>query len=260
VGQEIGLHCYEHRFGSDIKADEANMLRGHRLLNAAGWKVEGFAAPFGTWTPAHGMLIDRMGFAYSSEFSCGYDTLPFFPALRDATLATLQVPIHPVSIGSLMQAGANAEAMRAYFEDVAADLMLRRMPLFFYHHPAHRQWGVVEAIVHACRNPAVAMLTMGEYARWWQQRALLQVDIEVTGRHMRVINGDLAHAAEVFLHIVRPDEREALVSPAQPVDVAGLYCEIPRQGAYPEDLRRMRDVDPRRMLGELYNTMLRRLK
>jgi hypothetical protein len=28
----------------------------------------------------------------------------------------------------------------------------------------------------------------------------------------------------------------------------------------PDDLRRIRDVDPRRMLGELYSAMLRRLK
>jgi len=45
AGQEIGLHCYEHRFGTDINADEANMRRGHRLLTAAGWKVEDLPLP-----------------------------------------------------------------------------------------------------------------------------------------------------------------------------------------------------------------------
>lgn len=260
AGQEIGLHCYEHRFGSDVKADEANIRRGNDLLRAAGWTVAGFAAPFGTWTPAYGALIDRMGFAYSSEFGCGYDTLPFLPERHAATSTTLQVPIHPISIGSLLRTGASGRSMKQYFEDTAADLVSRQMPLFFYHHPTHRHWDVVHAMVSTYQDPGIMKLTLGEYARWWQQRALLDVAIEVAGHHIMVRNGDLANAADVFLHIIRPDGQEALVSPAQPITLTTLHCERSRQSVVPADLRRIREVDPRRMLGELYSAMLRRLK
>ena len=260
VGQEIGLHCYEHRFGNNMKADEANMRRGNELLRAAGWNAAGFAAPFGTWTPAHGALIDRMGFAYSSEFGCGYDTLPFLPERHAATFTTLQIPIHPISIGSLMRTGASGRSMQQYFEDTAADLLSRQMPLFFYHHPTHRHWDVVHTMVNTYQNPGIMKLTLGEYARWWHQRALLDVAIDVAGHHIMVRNGDIADAADVYLHIVRPDGREALVSPAQPITLTTLHCELPRRSIVPDDLRRIRDVDPRRMLGELYSAMLRRLK
>ncbi len=259
-GQEIGLHCYEHRFGRDMEADAANIRRGHELLKAAGWAVEGFAAPFGTWTPAHAALIDRMGFEYSSEFSCGYDTLPFLPASPAGPFATLQLPVHPISIGSLRRAGAHERVMQQYYENTAADLLSRHMPLFFYHHPTHRHWDVVHAMMETYQQPGIMKLTLGEYARWWQRRALLDVGIEIEGHHLLVRNGDLAEAADVFLHVVRPDAWEANVSPGRAHSLATLHWDLPRRSAVPPDLRRVRETDPRRMLGDLYSTMLRRLK
>jgi hypothetical protein len=259
-GQEIALHCYEHRYGKDLKADESNLRHGRQLLAAAGWDVKGFAAPFGIWTPGHSAIIDRMGFAYSSEFSCGYDTLPFFPMLPDLVAATLQVPIHPISIGSLCRVGGTARTMRQYYEETASRLLSRHMPLFFYHHPTHRNWDVVEAMVNTFRSPGVTKMTMLEYARWWQQRALLDVDIEYSNQRITVVNGDLADAAEVYLRIVRMDGQEALASPGQAVTLPLMHCDLPRQVRTPDDLRRIRDVDPRTMLGDLYTSMLRRLK
>lgn len=260
ANQEIGLHCYEHRFGRELGADERNMRRGVDLLRAAGWEPGGFAAPFGTWTPAHGALIDLMGFAYSSEFGCGYDTLPFLPERDRIASRTLQIPIHPVSIGSLMRTGAGTREMQQYYEDTAAALLSRQMPLFFYHHPSHRRWDVVRTMLGACQHAGIMKLTMAEYAGWWNRRGLLEVDIELAGNRILVRNGDLADAAEVYIHVTRPDGQEAIVSPAHPVGLSLLQCDSPRPISVSDDLRRTRDTDPRRMLAELYTTMLRRLK
>jgi hypothetical protein len=260
VGQEIGLHCYAHRFGNDISSDKANVNRGYALLHEAGWNVDGFAAPYGIWTPAHGALIDAMGFTYSSEFSVGYDTLPFWPVHQEGRSATLQVPVHPISIGSLRRAGATSEEMVRYFSDTASEFLARQLPLFFYHHPTHRRWDVVQSIVNSYRKAGIRTLTMNEYARWWQQRALLEVDIDITGHRIVVTNGNLAHAAEVFLHVVRPDGCEAIASPGEPISLSEIRFDKPRPVAVPSDVRRIRDIDPRRVLGDLYSSMLRRLK
>jgi hypothetical protein len=259
-GQEIGLHCYAHRFGNDIKADKVNVRRGYALLREAGWNVPGFAAPYGIWTPAYGAFIDSMGFSYSSEFSAGYDTLPFWPIHQEGRSSTLQIPIHPVSIGSLRRVGATSEEMVRYFTETASDLLTRQLPLIFYHHPTHRRWDVVQAMMNSYRKVGVRTLTMNEYARWWQQRALLEVDIDIAGNRVVVTNGDLAHAADVFLHIIRPDGCEAIASPAEPISMSDLRFDVPRPVTVPADLRRIRDIDPRRLLGDLYSSMLRRLK
>ncbi len=259
-GQEIGLHCYEHRFGSDIRADEANMRRGLELLRAAGWKVPGFAAPFGTWTPAYGALIDAAEFMYSSEFAFAYDTLPLYPAQQTTVFRTLQIPIHPISIGSLRRSGAGSAAMREYFTTTAADLLARQMPLFFYHHPMHRHWDVVEAIVGTYQGAGVLKLTLEEYALWWRTRELLEVGFDAVRNHIVVRNGDRAEAADVTVHVVLPDAREAFVPAGSPIVLTGLQWGTTHAPTIPHDLRRTREIDARRLLGDIYSTMLRRLK
>jgi hypothetical protein len=258
--QEIGLHCYEHRFGNDVKADGVNVRKGADLLQRAGWQVRGFAAPFGTWTPAHGSLIDSLNVAYSSEFGCGYDTLPFVPQVAAGPLKTLQVPVHPISIGSLLRTRMEKQGMQQYYEETSRDLLARGMPLFFYHHPTHRQWDVVRSLVNLFDRPGILKMSLGEYARWWEQRSMLDVGMDLSGSHILVKNGDLAFAADVYLHVVQIDGRESIVPADEPVSLNTLRSEMPHPVTIPEDLRRIRDVDPRRMLGELYAAMLRRLK
>jgi hypothetical protein len=259
-GQEIGLHCYEHRFGNNLHADEENLRRGAEMLRAGGWQDPGFAAPYGTWSPAYGALTDRMGFAYCSEFGCAYDTLPFVPLVRNGSLRTLQVPIHPISIGSLLRTAARTPEMQHYYEETTADLLARQMPLFYYHHPTHRRWDVVRTMVRRFREPGILAMTMGEYATWWARRSALNVGLEVSGSHLLVRNGDLAQAADVQLHVVRVDGQEAIVPAPGPIELQQLRCDMPHASAAPQDLFRIRETDPRRMLGELYAAMLRRLK
>ena len=103
-------------------------------------------------------------------------------------------------------------------------------------------------------------MTMGEYARWWTQRSALSVGLEVSGSHLLVRNGDLAHAADVYLRVVRVDGQEAIVPAREPIALQQLRCDMPRPSASPQDLQRIRETDPRRMLGDLYAAMLRRLK
>ena len=182
------------------------------------------------------------------------------PLVRSGSLRTLQVPIHPISIGSLLRTAATSPEMQHYYEETTADILARQMPLFYYHHPSHRHWDVVRTMVHRCGEPGMIAMTMGEYARWWTQRSALSVGLEVSGSHLLVRNGDLAHAADVYLRVVRVDGQEAIVPAREPIALQQLRCDMPRPSASPQDLQRIRETDPRRMLGDLYAAMLRRLK
>ena len=50
-----------------------------QLLRNSGFRMQGFAAPFGTWNDELGRAIVDCGFEYSSEFSYDYDNLPSLP-------------------------------------------------------------------------------------------------------------------------------------------------------------------------------------
>jgi len=60
-GQEIGLHCYEHRVYLDALKDGANIRRGITAMKAAGLVPRSYAAPFGFWSPDLARIVDEWG-------------------------------------------------------------------------------------------------------------------------------------------------------------------------------------------------------
>ena len=260
AGQEIGLHCYEHRVSGDPAWNRRQMARGRDLLDAVGLAPRGFAAPYGTWRPDLASIIDEFGFVYSSEFSCAYDTFPLFPEIHDRLFRTLQVPIHPVSIGSLRQIGATAPQMDEYFRSLTAMKLARQEPLFFYHHPAHRHWDVVRNLLEGVRTLGVKPMTMGAYAMWWKDRTSVPLQMSMAKGVLSCSLVDTLLRRDLALHAIRSDGTEATFTPAEQVMLSSLSWRQKTSFPLPSDIRRIREIDPRRLLGDLYNAMLRRLK
>ncbi|RMI27833.1 MAG: hypothetical protein D6681_00200, partial [Calditrichaeota bacterium] len=117
-GHEMAVHGYRHYTYRSYRRNYQNLSRGRELLRQQGFEPEGVAAPYGLWYPALARAQEALGFAYASEFSLGYDTFPFFPFVDGHFSPVLQVPIHPICIGSLIRAGYSEAEMEAYFRHV----------------------------------------------------------------------------------------------------------------------------------------------
>jgi hypothetical protein len=260
TGQEIGLHCYEHRVAGDAAWNRRQIARGRELLDAVGLSPRGFAAPYGTWTPDFASIIDEFGFVYSSEFSCAYDTFPLYPEIHDRLFRTLQVPIHPVSIGSLRRIGATAPQMDEYFHLLTAMKMARQEPLFFYHHPAHRHWDVVRHLLEGIRTLGIKPMSLGAFALWWKGRLGVPLQMSVTKGVLSCPGADTLLQRDLAFHAMRSDGTEVTFEPAGQVVLGTLSWQPETSSPTPPDIRRIREIDPRRLLGDLYNAMLRRLK
>jgi hypothetical protein len=259
TGQEIGLHCYDHVTHPTLEGNKKNIVRGMQEMHRAGLQPRGFAAPFGTWNPGLARAIDEAGFTYSSEFSYAYDTLPLYPAAGDDAFGTLQVPIHPICIGSMLRCGYSDERMTEYFERAIAAKLSRREPLFFYHHPSHARWNVVKSLLEFS-NPAVANMTLSAYAEFWQRRLSMKWTADY-------IEGELHLSSnltddDVRLCVVLPDGSEIL----QPLqggrgELSAAAARKPEQPmAAPDDIRRIREFDPRQLAGDLFTTFLRKIQ
>jgi peptidoglycan/xylan/chitin deacetylase (PgdA/CDA1 family) len=260
TGQEIGLHCYEHRVAEDPEWNRRQIARGRDLLDAVGLAPRGFAAPYGTWRPDLASVIDEFGFDYSSEFSCAYDTLPMIPEIQDRVFRTLQVPVHPVSIGSLLRIGATGPQMDEYFRSVTAVKLARHEPLFFYHHPTHRQWNVVLHLLEGVRTLGIKPMTLGAYAMWWKDRTSIPLQISLTEGVLSCSHVENLLRHDLAFHATRSDGTGATFNPAKQVVLSTLPWRQRVPSPLPSDIRRVREIDPRRLLGDLYNAMLRRLK
>ena len=260
VGQEIGLHCYEHRTYSSYNANLKNITRGLQEMRRAGLQPMGFAAPYGIWNPELGEAVDQAGFEYSSEFSYAYDTLPLFPEAKGKKLKTLQMPIHPICIGTMAMVGYSDAKMVEYFIKVIRLKLSRHEPLFFYHHPSHRHWDVIRWLFDF-REEGVERTTLGEYARWWKQRIAAKFRLEVDGDTVRIRHSGASIPDDVWFRVADAGGNEVILQTNESIDLKSVQWTTPQKPVPPpEDVRRTREFDPRQAVGELYNTLIRKLR
>ncbi len=256
---EIGLHCYRHRINDDLLEQEADWQRGLALIRAAGFTPRGMAAPFGTWTPELGQVIDRLDLVYSSEFSYAYDTHPLLPVLPGVRVRTLQIPVHPVSTGSLRRAGFSVPHMKAYFLAVADTLRARDLPLAFYHHPTQHAPGVFELLFDHCLGQGIMPMRMDAMAAWWTDRMGLMPSFRIGDGWLESGSVEAMHRADVAIHVVFPSSEDALVPAGPRIDLHTVVRTPLQQDIIAADVRATREFDPRRAFGDLFTSLLRRL-
>ncbi len=257
--QEIGLHCFDHRIYLDAAKDEENIRRGLSAMKESGLAASSFAAPFGFWSPDFGRAIDRAGFRYSSEFAWAYDSLPHYPVTRSGRYTTMQMPVHPIAIGSMRRSGYTPAQMIQYFHDVVAGKLSRREPLFFYHHPGHRQWDVVRDLCDHMRSSGARPVTLGEYAAWWSARRALRPSFRVDGDSVVTsIEGvaPVADACDVSVCISRKEGEEILVPLLEGDTGKERRRVLPYVSA--GDITRIREFDLRGEIGRRFTRLQRR--
>lgn len=261
AGQEIGVHCYEHQVFPTLEANRRNIAKARRLMEGAGLSVEGFAAPFGMWNDGLAEAVDEAGFAYSSEFSFVYDSLPLYPETLGIVYHTLQVPIHPVSIGSLRRVGYTEKQMQEYYAAVIDRKVARGEPLFFYSHPTHHSWETIRFLVRSAQERGIESSTFGEYARWWKRRSLSKclVDTGSASASVSIQTGG-AGADDFWLRVSRAPGLEAIVPLTGSLDLERLPWGPMTLTTVPPDIRRTREFDPRSVVGDVFTEMMRKIK
>jgi hypothetical protein len=263
TGQEIGVHCYEHRVFEQYEDILRDVGRAREALRALGLNPQGYAAPYGHWSPALARAVDHLGFLYSSEFSLFYDSTPVCQPTRTGVSTTLQVPIHPICPGSLTRVAYAESEATAYFTLKVEEKLIRREPLLFYHHPGQRAWGTVRSLFSAIREKNIVPMTMGEFARWWMTRQSTRFAARADGKGIMLEfeggTGD-AETRRVRLRVSAPGGKEFLTPLTPKIDLATMQSrDVPRYRV-PANIRRIRDFDPRSLLGDLYSRMVRRIR
>lgn len=271
AGHDIGVHCYEHRVFEAEAENRENIERAVSAMRGAGLEPAGYAAPYGYWDLFLGNVIDEMRFSYSSEFSWAYDTLPGAPVTPAGEYSTLQVPIHPVSVGILKRAGCPAASMKRYFTSAVNRCMTSGDPMFFYHHPSHREWAVMRELFAAVRATGVPAMTMAGFADWWRKRTDARFSVRNEGGNLLVerkgwqggdrgaeVGGSVEGVGNsvgdgpggVWLSVVTTDGRHALVPPSKELSLTGLPARPLPASVVPEDLLRIREWDFRERFGQ----------
>ncbi|MFQ6675146.1 MAG: hypothetical protein ACE5LH_02250 [Fidelibacterota bacterium] len=184
--QETGVHCYRHRVLGNYVKNERDIYRAVRLLSREKIRARGYAAPFGLWNTALAKAVEHHGFIYSSEFTLDYDNLPFFPFLGERFSTVLQVPVHPITTGHLKNAHHSEENMKEYWRHRIADHERFHLPLIVYDHPSQANLEVLNWLFDEIRARGIPVLPLGDYARWWIERASLTWTAELEDETLKI--------------------------------------------------------------------------
>ena len=181
-GLDTQSHGHHHIVSHDQAFNRTNLKRAHTLLEEAGIVATGFTGPHGRWNLGLDQALEEIGYLYSSDFSIGYDDLPFFPWLGDRFSNVLQVPVHPVCEGLFLDAGiSSAEEIARYFSQVVQAKIRSHEPAFVYGHPERRLARMPEVLRALSRSianePLVWRTTLTAFAQWWRWRQSRRWDV-----------------------------------------------------------------------------------
>ncbi len=161
---EIGLHCYKHI----SKNSRNDMEYGTKLLNSSDITPKGYSAPYGIWNPIINEISAELGFEYSSEFELIYDSLPI-PSIPSDPNSLLQIPIHPICIGSFKSFDVPNEIILNYFNHQIDLQLYRNGPVILYDHLSDHSNVMLEILESAIEKGCEPM-TFIEYATFWKER------------------------------------------------------------------------------------------
>ncbi|MBK98061.1 MAG: hypothetical protein CL672_04625 [Balneola sp.] len=179
---EHALHGYEHAHISSSYPLYQDVENGYQAMADAGMTPKGYAAPYGIWSLQLSKVLDTYPFSYSSEFTHGYDGLPYWspkslPNSNDAFNKRLQIPVHPICTGSLHRYQATESHFIAYFKrymDIQHGL---QQPLMLYHHPLQPGFASIEFILKYAQELGLQWLSYSDWCAFWTQRATEQCNI-----------------------------------------------------------------------------------
>ena len=246
--QDIGVHCYEHSTSVSYDRNEENFVRAVSLLEKNGIHPIGASAPFGTWNRAIARVFEHLGMSFSSEFSLDYDDMPFFPMIDKRFTPVLQIPIHPICVGSMRRAGYNDQEMLEYFRRIIDKKITEREPICLYHHPTHHRWDVIEGAFRYLRSKNIRALSYSQYARWWRERNAHTAELEYDPNERTIRATDVNDDANVYWRIVFPAGEESITPLRAVTKLDSLERRHTAQQPPPADIARVRRFDVRHVL------------
>ena len=293
AGMHVGGHGYWHHTYRNREDNEQNLRRGLDVLRAAGLEPIGFVSPHGRHNPGLQAALDGLRIEHSSEFALAYDDVPFFPVRS----GVLQVPIHPICLGVVMEAAlaafkqepraddtssvdyaAAVEVTLAHFQHVARQKYEAGEPIFLDGHPDGRVGRypelLRETLATVATFSAVWKTTLAEFARWWRKRLAIRLQLQRVGETL-VVTGQMPPGnCRATLHLSRGelvaslpwDGREmrlqtsALAYQRRPAKVAG-FQPVRTDGPQPLKAALLRYLDWERVtpVGEIRVRDLRSL-
>ncbi|MCK4575574.1 hypothetical protein KAU34_04125, partial [candidate division WOR-3 bacterium] len=221
--QEISVHCFEHKVFKDPLKNRINLSKSKDLLKEAGIVTTGIAVPYGKWNDSIGFVIEELGFQYSSEFSFSYDDLPSHPFINSRFSHVLQIPVHPISPGTLFYSKNSIDVVKKYFKGIIEEKYSTDEPLFLYGHSGviSRYPSIIENIIREIKSKKdIWKGTYSKFYDWWMERENTNPEILIDGITLKMKGID--KNTRLTLRIITPKGKYAIIPLKKEVNLEEL--------------------------------------
>ncbi len=223
--QEVGLHCYRHKVFNNLKKNKMNIQKGISILEKNGIKDFGFASPFGTWNNSLSQTINYFNFKYSSEFALDYDNLPFYPIInQNKSSNVLQVPIHPICVGSLKNSKHSYNQMKEYYSNLIKNNTSNNLPIFIYDHPKQFDEKILKWLFKKINELNLPSLTLMDFSKWWKERLKIKWNANILND--KIIIDYQNWNDSVFLKISKLNMKSIISNKSNLTDIKNLKWKI----------------------------------
>src|SRR3989344_2045513 len=213
INQSLQSHSYEHKVFSSLSNNYNNILKSNKFISKVACQPVGFASPFGHWNKSLGMALEKLNYKYSSEFSLGYDDMPYYPFLNNRESKVMQLPIYPICIGSLAVRLYSKDKMKNYFYYLISMQYNKQMPLFLYDHPnggIGAYPDVFDFVLKSIKKLDNVLITdMTHFFEWWKKREEKKFKAYFVGKKLKIKTNN--KDKKIYLRIVLPDYKEARI-------------------------------------------------
>ena len=202
--QELALHGYQHGYSGSFSDIKSNIQQGFSKLKEIDINPNGFCAPYGMWNKSLANVLEHFDFKYTSEFSTGYDSVPFY----QENFKNLQIPVHPICTGSLSRKRYSMDSIQQYFLHIYENKKKLFKPIIFYHHPLQVGFEIFEKIFQQVNSDQLTNLTFEEYAGFWNRRAQSRFTASVKDDKVEITSA----SSSLLLYISQTPESFDLIS------------------------------------------------
>lgn len=211
---DIQSHGYFHHIYKDSADNSLNISRSVDLLKRLGVKTRGFSGPMGKWNSSLMHSLNILGVEYSSEFGFDYDNLPSYPVSRLLKNTALQIPVHPLCLGSFIESDVKDKAGE-YFDKLIEYKYLNKEPVFLYGHPEERLGKNKEFFTGLMKKAyslsSVKKMNFSGICEWWKKRRKHEFCISTADFSKISLSGENADTSFCY-RIEMPDKKEAFIS------------------------------------------------
>lgn len=257
--QEIAVHCFEHKVFKDPLRNRKNFSRAKRLLQKVSIETYGLAVPYGVWNNSIGFVTEDLKFKYSSESSFSYDDLPSYPYINARLSHVLQIPVHPISPGTLLHAKNSIDVIKKYFEKIIEEKYSNDEPLFLYGHSEviSRYPSILEYIINVVKEKSeIWMGTYRDFYDWWMERENTNPKILIDGITLKM-NG-IDKNSRLTFRIITPEGRNAIIPLKKEVDLEELkFTEMAKSKPFDKNKLKIKQGNFKLKLKEIENWIKR---